>query len=59
MPKLKSNEEFVQEVKIKFPNVILLEKYVNSSVAIQCTCTKCNYKWKVRPASLLVSTRLS
>ena len=38
MPKRKTNEEFLKELKNILPNIIPLEKYFNNHTKIQCKC---------------------
>ena len=34
-------------------NVIILDKYINSSTKLRCKCKKCDNEWKTLPTSLL------
>ena len=38
MPKRKTNDEFVKELKEKLPNIIPLEVYSNNHTKIKCKC---------------------
>ena len=49
----KTNEQFIEELKIKQPNIETLESYENSTTEIQCRCKICNYIWKATPKNLL------
>ena len=51
--KRKMQEEYIQELKIKNPNVEVLETYINNSTPILHQCKKHNIKWKVSPAIIL------
>lgn len=53
MPKRKTHEEFVEELKIKNPNLVVLGRYKNSSTKLLCKCIIDNYEWYVVPNSLL------
>lgn len=49
-----SHESFMEKFqKTGNKNVILLEKYTNSSTKIHCKCNKCGYEWSAVPPSLL------
>ena len=51
--KIKSHEEFKAQINQINPNIILLNKYVNSHTKIQCKCKKDGYEWETLPFSLL------
>lgn len=51
----KNNEDYVLELKEKFPNVINIEKYVDAKTEILHQCLKCGHKWNVKPCNILVS----
>lgn len=55
MAKRKTNEQFVEELKLKFKNVIPDEPYINAITPIQCHCNICGYSWPAVPNSLLSS----
>ena len=57
MPKKKTHEEFVEEMKIKNPNIKILGKYINSNTKIKCKCKVDGYTWDTRPADILRGTR--
>ena len=53
MARRKTNEEFVEELKIINPKIVPLEEYINSRTKILCRCLVCNSEWKVKPDALL------
>lgn len=53
MTKLKTHEQFMKELKIKNPNIEVLENYINSLTKISVKCLKCNNIWKTTPRILL------
>ena len=53
MPKRKTNEEFIKELKEKLPKVIPLEKYSNNHTKIKCKCLIHNKIYMNTPKRLL------
>lgn len=53
MPRKKTHDEFLSQLKGINPNVIPLEIYKSASEPILCKCVKDNYEWRSRPADLL------
>lgn len=49
----KTNEQFVDELKDKNPNVIPIDKYVNATTKIRFQCKICSYIWETAPQSVL------
>lgn len=49
----KTHDEYVKELQIKNPNVIVLEKYVDSNTPILHKCLKDGYEWKSKPHNLI------
>lgn len=49
----KTHEEYVEEVKIKNPNIEVIEKYINAKTKILHRCKIHNFEWKVTPGSIL------
>lgn len=47
-----SHNEFVENLKNINPNVVLLEKYVNSQIKIKVKCLICNHTWYTSPNTL-------
>lgn len=52
-PKMKTHEQFVDEVFNINPNLQVIDKYRGVKQKIKCKCFKCNYEWNVLPSSLL------
>lgn len=48
-----TNEDFVQRLSIKNPNIEPLEEYKGGHVNILCRCKACKHEWMVRPSNLL------
>ena len=53
MPRKKTHEEFVEEMKVKNPNIEILGRYVNSTTKILCKCKIDGFEWNVKPSNLL------
>lgn len=53
----KTNEEFIEEMKIKNPSVIPLEVYKGRGKHIKCKCAKCGNIWRATPRNLLNGTK--
>lgn len=51
--KRKTHEEFVSEMKIKHPNIIILSKYKNDKTKVLVKCLIDNYEWYAVPNRLL------
>lgn len=51
--KKKTQEEYIQELSIKKPNIEVLEQYVSLKTKILHRCKVCGYEWKVIPDNLL------
>ena len=51
--KKKTHEEYVEELKIKNPNVVPLERYVSRNVKIKHLCLIHNITWEINPANAL------
>lgn len=52
----KTNEEFIEELKHKRPNITALEEYVSALNPIKFKCNECNYEWSTTPANVLYHT---
>lgn len=53
MAKRKTHEEFVAEMAVENPNVMLLEKYTNSRVKLSCKCMTHQQKFEMTSRELL------
>lgn len=55
MPKRKTHEDFVLQVKNKFPNIGVVGTYTNNKTKIefQCLVDGCFHKWMARPDNIL------
>lgn len=51
--KKKTHEQYVEEVKIKNPNVTVLGKYISSNTKILHKCNMCGKEWNSLPTSIL------
>ena len=49
----KSNQQYIEELKVKNPTIISIEKYNGTHTKIKHQCLKCGYIWNVEPAKLL------
>lgn len=52
MPKQKSHEEFINELKIKRPDIKVLGKYVNSTTKVKVV-HNCGYVWDTLPFTII------
>lgn len=52
--KAKTHKEYTEELKITNPNIIPIEKYVNSVTPILHKCLVDNYKWNACPGNILL-----
>lgn len=50
---IKSNKQFLQELKLVNPNIIPLEEYIDDHSKILCKCNIHNYEWYVEPNKIL------
>ena len=53
MPKKKTHEEFIKELKDIQPNINIISKYINSSQKVKCNCLVCNNIWEAKASHLL------
>lgn len=51
--RLKTHEQYIQEVSIKAPNIEVTEKYIDSRTKISHHCLICDYHWKTKPNNIL------
>lgn len=49
----KSQNQFEDEMKIIYPNIKVVGKYINTHTLIQCECEKCKTIWESYPSNLL------
>lgn len=55
--KMKTTEQYKEELKMKNPTVVVLEEYKGANVNIEHMCLVCKYIWKPRPSSVLFGTK--
>lgn len=53
MPKKKTHEQFLLEMKLKHPNITVIGVYINTNEPIECHCMIHNHYWNPRPKHLL------
>ena len=53
MSKKKTHEEYVEEVKVKNPNIEVLGQYNGAKIKIQHRCIKHNIYWNTSPTNIL------
>ena len=53
MARKKTHEQFIEEMKIKQPNIEVLGKYEGNNVPIECRCKIDGHEWSPRPKHLL------
>lgn len=51
--KSKSNEEFIEDLKIKNPKVVALDSYKTENVEILFKCLYCGNEWLAKPKTIL------
>lgn len=54
MPKQKTHEQYILELKDKNIDVDVLEKYINTETKILHQCKKCQHKWMACPKRILI-----
>lgn len=52
----KTQEEFVEEMALKNPNVKITGKYNGALTNIDCQCKDCGYMWEAKPEKLVRGT---
>ena len=50
---LKSHEQYVNELKLKNPSIIVLGQYINGKTKIMHKCSNHDYEWEVAPIDIL------
>jgi len=53
MSRRKTHEEFINEMKIKNPNIKIMNQYINAQTKVKCQCKLDNYEWNAVPNLLL------
>lgn len=53
MPRKKTNEEFINELRTINPKIEVLDYYINSDTKIKVKCLDCSNEWDARPSDLL------
>ena len=53
MAKKKTHEQFIEEMKIKHPNIKVVSTYINRRTKVTCECLVCNNQWNTLPSVLL------
>ena len=48
----KTNEQFLKEMEIRHPELIINSEYISSEIKVNCTCTICGYTNNYAPARL-------
>ena len=51
--KLKTHQEFIEEMREINPNIIILDKYTGAHKKIKCKCSYDGYEWYITPRHLL------
>ena len=51
--RIKTHEEFIEEMKIVNPTIKIIGRYERSAKKIECCCLIHNYKWFAKPNNLL------
>lgn len=51
--KIKTHEDFINEISLVNPDIEILGEYINSNVKIKCKCKICGYIWDALPSNLL------
>ena len=49
----KTHEQFIQELSIVHPNIIVLNKYTTAKTKIECLCAVDGYRWDTKATNLL------
>lgn len=52
LSKRKSHKQYVAEVRVKFPNLRVVEKYENSDIKIKHICKSCLQVWNASPKTI-------
>lgn len=49
----RTQDEFISDVERVNPNILVLDKYVNTTTKIRFQCKQCQYIWKAKPNNIL------
>ena len=49
----KTHEQYVKQLRLKNPNIIVIDKYINNSTKIKHKCLLHNYEWETSPKNVL------
>ncbi|MCQ2529084.1 MAG: hypothetical protein MJ108_08240 [Saccharofermentans sp.] len=52
MTRRRTNEEFVNDLAVMHPSIVVLGEYVNNLTKIPFKCGVCNYTWETTPKSI-------
>ena len=53
MPKRKTHEQFIEELRKVDETIIVLGNYKNAATPVLCKCKRCGYEWPGIPNNLL------
>lgn len=51
--RLKTHEQYIQELAVKIPSIAVVGKYVDSHTKILHHCSVCDYSWEAKPNNTL------
>ena len=49
----KTHEQFVAELAVVQPEIVVLGQYINGHTNIECLCNTCSHTWSTKPYSLM------
>ena len=55
----KTHEEFIQEMNLKNPDILIISQYKGFFESVLCECRKCKHQWYAKPDHLLRDTKCS
>ena len=53
----KTHEEFIQEMNVKNPEILVISQYQGFFKEVLCECRKCHHQWYAKPDHLLRDTQ--
>ena len=53
MPRKRTHQEFISEMKEKRPEIVVLGEYIDACTNVQCHCTISNETWSPLPYDVL------